>query len=675
MSLTRTNSRTNLHENNLIIDANINPKPDEGMTEDSLNITSSNSAASTSELHDVNAQPSKKKPEMKLQIPVEQNSSKIKEMNLSPRQIPKSPRLLKSKNSTLSEKTSPRNELKISLEEKHKPSVDEKEENEKNSFPSNQVVDFQPEPPSSSEPIFQVRRTKILAPTRLLHQKTEETTTATSSTPRNTNIFSSDRSSSSTSTSTINTEKSTPSKASPPSIEDCSRAILYLIFKKYEINTLTSGSIGAFGREDIYFAVKAIPQVLTHLTEFPDNGITSISELLIALFGDELRNSPAWKNVDSEIEKAKLLDDGSVVFGETDPEIKQKYFSLLKPHAQNIADNILGNHKKILGSALPTALLNLLFEGDKKLLEVCMTSSKLRAREMNDARLHFLFDMVVTRFAQVMAMDGFPERPSQVESWFASAIIEALGEGIKSLSNDFLGQSNTRMPTDLKKKFLEKVEAETREDEAIKKFKLIELKKNRINELQKRERHRGHSRANSHAMLANVKLERDYKKKLDEIKTQCGFDDMGTDFLKFINENQNISFDPALKITVSNVILNLKLAVREYEEMKRNGGFKTEQKIKDVIEKLDNLFESEFNAKKKRRTTAFSKDINFTEKLRQNSESNRRENSSESTLSTAPITTSSDTPSSAHTSSSVTASTTVRSTQLRESSSEEKYDE
>ncbi len=669
MSLTRTNSRTHLNETNPTIVTDIDPNPDKVVTDNRLDTTSSIASKSTIELPDLDEESKNKKPVMKLQIPAEKNSTKANEINLSPRQIPKSPRLLKSKNSTLTEEKSPRKYSDSGLPEKNRSSIEQNKTSEKNSSPGNHASISHAEIPLNSEPILQVRRTIIFAPTKLLNQKRDEANTATPASPRST--YTSSSVTSTASTSTLKTETAVSVKASPPTIEDCTRAVLYLIFKKYEDDALIPSAIRAFGRQDIHFAVKAIPKVLTHLTEFPDNGLTSVSELLIALFGDELRNSQEWKNVTSQIDKAKLLDDDSVKFGETDEEIKNKYFSLLNPHAQNIADSILGKQNNILKSALPTNFLNLLFEGDKKLLEICVTRSKLRAKEINDARLHFLFDMVVTRFAQVMAMEGFPERPSQVEAWLTSAIIEALSEGIKSLSNDFLKKSNNEMPADLKKKFFEKVEAETREIEAIKKFKLIELKKNRINELQKNERARGHSRVNSHAMLVNVKIERNYKKILDDIKSECGFDDMEADFLKFINNNQNISFDPALKTTVSNVILNLKLAVREYDEMKRSKGFQSEEKVKIVIKNLDVLFEKEFNAKQKRRTTAFSKDINFTENLNRKLIDAGAEKASTPPL----ISISSDTQESENTASSATTSTTVKPTQLNESSSEEKSDE
>lgn len=652
MSLTRTNSRTSLNET----------APTINTDDSSVDITSSISSTSTIETPDPGEKSKNKKPVMKLQIPAEENSPKIKDSNLSPRQIPKSPRLLKSKNSFLTKNTSPRNDLKSSSELTEK--------NAGNSLQSKLDVDFHPEASSNSEPILQVRRTKIVVPTMLLNQKEDEAITVTSSTPPNTSVSTSATSTPSVSTLTINTQQVVTVKAGPPSIEDCSRALLYLIFKKYEANALTSGAISAFGREDIFYPVKAIPIVLTHLTEFPDNGITSISELLIALFGDDFKNSYAWMQVKVFLQNGMYVDDGAVQFGETDPDVKQKYVERLKPYALNVAENILGKDKTINTSALAAGFLNLLFEGDMRLLNICMTSTKLSAKEMNDARLHFLFDMVVTRFAQVLVMNRFPERPSQVESWFSSTIIDALGEGIKSLSNDFLELSNNRMPADLKKKFFEKVEAETREDEAIKKFKLIELKKTRINELQKNERTRGHSRVNSHVTLVNVKLERNYKKLLDDIKEQCGFDDMGSDFLKFISHNQNISFDPAFKTNASNVILNLKLAVREYDEMKRSKGFQSDEKLKIVIKNLDILLEKEFNAKQKRRTTAFSKDINFTEKLRQTLVDTSIQNS----VVTPSIHISSNTPPSENTSTSATTSTTVSSSQQHESGSAEKTD-
>lgn len=664
MSLTRTNSRTNLNEVTPTIKTDTNYQSDQRVTDDSsVDIRSSISSTRDIELPDLSEKSTNKKPVIKLRIPVEENSTATKETNLSPRQIPKSPRLLKSKNSFLIKNTSPRNDLKSSKEQIEK--------NEGNSSPSNLVVGLHPGPSLNSEPILQVRRTKIVVPTMLLNPKEEETITVTSTTPHTNGVSTSATSAASVSKLTINTQQVVTVKAGPPGIDDCSRALLYLIFKKYEANALTSGKVSAFGREDIYFPVKAIPNVLTYFTEFPDNGITSVSELLLALFGDEFKDSYAWMMVKVHLQNGMYIDDGSVEFGATDPNVKQEYLELLKPYALKVAESILGKDKSITTSSLPASFLNLLFEGDKGLLDICMNSSKLKVKEINDARLHFLFDMVVTRFSQVLVMSRFSERPSQVECWFASAIIDALGEGIKELSNDFLGQSNNKIPADLKKKFFEKVEAETRENDAIKKNKLIELKKNRISELQEKERVRGHSRVNSHAMLVNVKLERNYKRMLDEIKAECGFDDMEPDFLKFINNNQNISFDPALKTSTRNVILNLKLAVREYDEIKRNKGFQSEEKVKVVIKNLDLLLAKEFDAKKNRRSIAFSKDIKFAEKLHQISPDTGSRNFSRTPL----INMSSATPSTENTSSSSTTSTTVAPSQLHESRSEKQSDE
>lgn len=675
MSLSLSNSRNNLHAGTSTRDMQGNPEPHSEELGSTSDITASSFLTTMVEPQTQEKKPQINSPKIKLQIPVEQSSSKLKEMNSSPRPIPKSPRLLKEKNSPSSKKISPRNELNSSSEKKYSPEKKEIFEIKKSNSSFNyQVEKSHPDPLFSSAPTFQIRRTKIVVPTKLLNEDKSVSTTATLSSPRNTSS-----SILATSASTDPNQKAAVN-VSTPSIDACSIALLDLIFKKYEANPLTSGMVSAFGREDIYFAVKAIPRVLTHLTEFPDNGITSVSELLIALFGGELRNGQAWKKVELAINNGKSLDDGSISFGETDPDIKKNYFSLLKPHALNIADYILGKDKTIKKSVLPEGFINLLFEGDKRLLAICLTSTKLRAKEMNDARLHFLFDMVVTRFAQVLAMDKFSERPSQVESWFSSAIIEALNSAINDLSYDFLQRSNSSMPTDLKEHFLKKVKAEIQEEEAIINFKLMELKKNRISELQKKEMDfskkfeygRGHSRVNSHAMLANVKLERNYKKMLDEIKTECGFDEMGAAFLREININQNILFDSATKISVSNIILNMKLAVREYDEIKLSAGFPPDEKVKNIINNLDYILEKEFNAKQKRRTNAFSKGINFSGSVSQAPDGKTSEKNTTTpsiSLSTATSTTESTT-----SILSVTTSTTVIFPQLNESSPKEKLE-
>lgn len=646
MSLSRTNSRSNLTANNISSDKN--PGPASESQEKAMHLEAISSSGSVIQESTSEQALQKKEPKMKLQLQQENDSTKKNEFNLSPRKIPKSPRLLKSKNSGLMENLSPRKDLNSLQTE--------------SSDASNQITESSVDTASITEPVIQVRRITIKA-SKLFNENTDTSATTSATSPRITNLPSS---------ASLN-EALTSSQESTTSHEACSAALLYLIFKKYETETLTSGNVSAFGRDDIYFAVKTIPRILSDFTEFPDNGITSLSELLIAIFGDELKNSTAWKAVNNSIQEGMSVDDGTVIFGETDTLVKDKYTALLKPYALKISESIFGTGNDLNASALPTNLINCILDGDKKLLTTCLTSKKLKTKEINNARVHFLFNMAVTRFAQVLIMKKFSDNPSQVESWFASTIIKALGEKIKALSENYLDYSNKRISEELRKKFFEKVAAETREDEAIKQFKLNELKKNRINELQikaldysnKYEQGRGHRRVNSHTTLVSVKLERNFNKKLDEIKTQCGFYEMEPEFLKFINKNQNISFDSDIKVSVSNIILNLKLAVREYDQMTRKGVSEKNEKIENLIKNLDFLFEHEFNAQQKRRSTAFSKKINFSEKQNKILNSSDGQNAATPTAINAPSDTSLPI-------SSLLNTTADQPAQLNESSSEEK---
>lgn len=631
MSLSRSNSTNNLNATT--------PRdkiPKETHSDPDKNSSPRLSTNSSTSLLDQKARgkiPKIDIPTMKVKIPAEQTTSPTTLLDLSPRSAPKSPRNQNSSNLPSNERGSPRKDLSTS------PSIKEKEKKESTLI--------------STTPTIQVRRANISFPTRLLDEAGNGLVNTPSSTTSSTTA----------SISTINSDPAVTTNDSPPSIKEVSSALLSIIFNKYETTIIKPSSVTSFGRLDMHFAVKAIPKTLTHLTEFPDNGITSISELLIKLFGEKLKKTPAWKKVEFALKGGKSLDDGSVPFDEMDPDIKRKHFALLKPHALNIADSIFGTSSAIKGSALPADLINLLYEGDEKLLKICLTATKFRTKEINDVRLNFLFDMVVTRFVQVLATHEFSDYPSKVDSWFLSAIIKALGDGINGLSFDFLVQSNNRLPEDLKTTFLKKIDAEIREEEAIKKFKLIEIKKNRIAELQKKDmensKKKGHSRLNSHAQLTSKKLEDNYKNILTDIKKECGFDAMDAGFLTFISKNKNLLFNPDLKVTKSNIVIDLKQAIREYEGERRLHGLPSDEKVQPIIDKLDVQLKNEFGIKLNRRTTAYSKDIKFSSNLSQTDESKDSTSKSSTIDSTVASSTASTSTSTTSGSTSSTSSTTT----------------
>lgn len=653
MSLSRTNSRTHFTETTQTIESN----------DHSSLVVSTNNPASPIEQQEKDKTPIKNVPQMKLKLPGVQIGSETKKNELSPRAIPKSPRTLKSarnlfdQNARAADKNSLASEPPPAQTSAKPPSSPRNDIGEKSANSSAQIAIPVQIEPLSSEPTFQVRRVSFSVPVKLLVEKKETWAATRPTSPRPANLPSSTSTPTSTTASTSDNKKEITIEDNSPSIEKSSKALLGLIFKEHEKKPLTADTAKVIGREDVYFAVKALPKTLTHLTEFPDNGISSISELLVAMFADDLRKKPIWKQVVSALEKGKQLDDGSVPFGETDPEVKRKYAALLKPLALIIADCILGKDKTLNTCGLPAHFLKLLFEGDKKLLEICVNSTKLRIREMNNARLFFLFNIVVTRFAQVLVTQEFSDRPSQVESWFQSEVIDALGKGITSLFDDFLTQSNQQMPAELMTKFRDRAAAEIREDEAIKQFKQIQLTKTRIDELKQKEsrklnsRGSSHSRASSFVELTRLKLESANIKELAKIKAECGFDEMDGNFIKFIEKNQRTWFQPNRKIEKSMILVFLKIAVRDYLEIQRNEGLPIDQNAMTVFEKLGTKLNNAYEAKQKRRTTAFSKDIEFKSNLNKSDETGNAKPST-ATTSTESTTSTSNTTSSATTSSS-----------------------
>ena len=228
-----------------------------------------------------------------------------------------------------------------------------------------------------------------------------------------------------------------------------------------------------------------------------------------------------------------------------------------------------------------------------------------------------MFNLTVTRFLQVLAMKNIHNRPTLLESWLMSAILKSFGKRIGELKDDFLTQSNQRIPSTLRKKFDAKVSAEIREDEAIKKFKHIQLTQSRINELKINESRRnltpsrGHTRASSNVDLYSLKIERDNKRILDKIKSDCGFLEMKKDFAIFIEKNQKTWLHANQKNTKSTILIFLKKAVLEYQIIQDDTNDPLREKIKFILEKLDMQINAEHEVKKKRRTTAYDKNIKF----------------------------------------------------------------
>ena len=622
MALTRTTSRKNINDSVEISDSKNVENEDESSNKN-LSTTESTSTASSTTIN-LNSErndktPSKNVPKMKSLNITEASSgassSASNKSSISPRAIPRSPQLLKSprtlkaENSTTSQQTSPREDFAKRKSEK-KSSSPEKVKTDVQNLPSSASTasaDHIASP--NTQPVIQIRRSSVAIPSRLLKEKSEESTISTSTSPRGA------KSSSST------TSQIMPiaiAADTPPSVHDSSAALLQLILKEYEKKPPTSQTIKVLGRDDIYFPVVRLPKTLTHLCDFPDKGISSISELLETLFGKKLMETPAWKKVLDAVDQGLSLDDGLVEFGEMDIQVKRKYVELLKPLAANIADAIFGEKKIIEASSLPIEFINLLYEGDKKLLEICIDSKNLRIREINDARLHFMFNLTVTRFLQVLIVKNFSERPTQVESWFMSGIFNALGDGIIATSGDFLTQTSKKIPEYLIQKFNAKASAEIIKDEAIKKLKQMQLTQSRINELKVNDSRRnnvqtsGHTRSSSNVDLGSLKFERDNKKKLNDLKTSCGFDDMGKEFLIFIEKNQRTWFRSNQKFSESSVLASLKISVLKYLSNQDRFDDSNYENAQEIIKKCDIQLDKIHEEKKKRRTTTYSKDIKFS---------------------------------------------------------------
>lgn len=637
MSLDRVNSRNNIFESN---------QKDQTQTKEIETNATNSTPSVTTKQSDEKTQEKTTPPKMKLQISTNSSSTDSEKKTLSPRAIPQSPRSFKSPRITKekSETTSDHNlfnDKQASQQSESKSASPEKDkDSEKNSSSSTKIISSDANEFQSTPPAFQIRRLNLQIPTKYLKEDHEADITTITESPVSTNLMS-------PITAEIKpvihvTEKTT-------TVKESSDALVELILKQYEDKPLSPDTIKVLGREDIYYPVVRLPKTLTHLCDFPDKGITSISELLQKLFGEELSKSPAWKKAEAALKKGLSFEDGSVEFGETDVEVMKKYAALLMPLALTIAESILGKNGKMHETSLPVEFINLLFQSDKKLLEICMDSKKLRIKDVNNARLHFIFNLVVTRFLQVLVMKNISERPSQVETWFMSGILNAFGSCITSLFDDFMTQSGSTMSKNLIEKFDAKVNAEIREDEAIKKFKQIELTKNRINELKKKDaqriqdRSRGHSRATSNIDLAGIKFARDNNKKLNNIKSECGFDEMDDKFIHYIETHQKTWFHANEKNTSGHILVSLKVAVREFIETQVSEKSSLDESLQKILRNLDERINAEYVVKRNRRTTAYNKDIKFSVSTVNSSESKETTASTSTSTSTSTTTATSST--------------------------------
>ena len=319
MSITRTNSRKNLIDSQQSKDQkNIQNEPISSDKNDSIINSTDTSSSLESQKSDAET-PEKSAPKMRAIHITGGNSESFNKLSISPRAIPrslyllKSPRATKSEISTTNQTASPRDEMDATQSKKESVSPEkEKDEDKDNKLASSALI-LSEDPINSpkTEPIIQIRRGSVSIPSRLLNGKKEELGTVISLSPR-TAIA--------TSSITSNINSILTIADSVPSIEDSSSALLQLILKSYEVNKLNSESIKALGREDTYFPVANLPKILTSLCDFPNEGLSSVSELLIALFSKELLSSEAWKIVTALINGGLIDDVGSLDFGKNDQE-------------------------------------------------------------------------------------------------------------------------------------------------------------------------------------------------------------------------------------------------------------------------------------------------------------------------------------------------------------------
>ena len=257
-------------------------------------------------------------------------------------------------------------------------------------------------------------------------------------------------------------------------------ALVSLMVDKATTPLLPEHRFGEIGKSDVYINKKDIPSALLPLCPSKAGAKLMLHHLLHQLFLPAIKASEAWhKAIESQKSLLKNApQDFSFGSEETEKSIQLK--SMMQPFARDMAAALFGSSGKIAQLKLPAKLIQFLKEADHQFFSRYLDGTSMRMNKINEARLTFLKNMLVTRLLAPMLNSLDSTHPTVVEAWFQGQKLSALIESFKNISKDFFDQSYASMPNSLKEKIVKRVKEELAQEELDKKHKADSISSNRI---------------------------------------------------------------------------------------------------------------------------------------------------------------------------------------------------
>ena len=246
-------------------------------------------------------------------------------------------------------------------------------------------------------------------------------------------------------------------------------ALVSLMVDKATTPLLPEHRFGEIGKSDVYINKNDIPSALLPLCPSKAGAKLMLHHLLHQLFLPAIKTSQAWhKAIESQKSLLKNAPQ-NFSFGseETEKEIQLK--SMMEPFARDMATALFGSSGKIAQLKLPAKLIQFLKEADHQFFSRYLDGTSMRINKINEARLTFLKNILVTRLLAPMLNSLDSTRPTVVEAWFQGKKLSALIEAFKNISQDFFDQSYASMPNSLKEKVAKRVKEELAQEELVKK--------------------------------------------------------------------------------------------------------------------------------------------------------------------------------------------------------------
>ena len=245
--------------------------------------------------------------------------------------------------------------------------------------------------------------------------------------------------------------------------------LVSLMVDKATTPLLPEYRFGEIGKSDVYINKNDLPSALLPLCPSKAGTKLMLHHLLHQLFLPAIKTSQAWhKAIESQKNLLKNAPQ-DFLFGSEETEKIAHLKSMMQPYAQDMAVALFGSSGKIAQLKLPAKLIQFLKEADHQFFSRYLDGTSMHMNKINEARLTFLKNMLVTRLLAPMLNSLDSTHPTVVEAWFQGQKLSALIAAFKNISQDFFDQSYASMPNSLKEKIVKRVKEELAQEELAKK--------------------------------------------------------------------------------------------------------------------------------------------------------------------------------------------------------------